>query len=140
MYKIKRILKDTGMQVGQKSESKVAKAIEQLQIDLEQEWDEATRSCEFDYVEDKFLISTYWKTENLSHKDKTGIDFELVVDLGNGSSYRIPLQVKSSNRWKEEHLKKFPDIPCIVVQSNRSIASIKEELRQIIVDYLAVGG
>ncbi|GEM_PF-6024831 len=140
MYKIKRILKDTGMQIGQKSESKVAKAIDQLQVDLEQEWDEASRKCEFDYLEDRFLISTYWKTENLSHKDKTGIDFELVIDLCNESSYRIPLQVKSSNKWKEEHLKKFPDIPCIVVHSTRSINSIKEELRQIIVDYLDVGG
>ncbi len=56
-------------------------------------------------------------------RDWLGIDF--TVYLRDDHDFeRVPLQVKSSLRNMERHLRKHPDIPCVVVNRNDEASDV----------------
>lgn len=97
-------------QKGRKSENKIADALEELKQSGE--------------------ITTFKRTKNLGKADMKGVDYWITC-----GDNRIPLQVKSSWYYYNEHLKsQNGHIPCIVAQG--CINKMKGLIRNMILKWI----
>jgi len=72
-------------------------------------------------------IVSFYKTNKRLDKFQ-GIDFVIITINGE----KIPIQIKSSEKGAETHLKNFPQVPVIVIQPYESYESIKNKIRNLI--------
>jgi hypothetical protein len=106
-YKINKILSKISSERGFKAENKVNEVLEEMKNNGE--------------------IVTFYKTDKRSDKYH-GIDFMIITINGD----KIPIQVKSSLRNVQAHLKKFPNVPAIVIEQSEYPESIKNKIRSLI--------
>jgi hypothetical protein len=59
--------------------------------------------------------------------DKPGID--CIIEFGNKK--RMLLQIKSSAQGRQQHKRRYPDIPCIAVKKSRSETPTESELEEL---------
>lgn len=79
-------------------------------------------------MKDKGLIERWWRSLRLSGPDKRGVDFCLVFSEW---GEEIRLQIKSSKKGAEKHIKKAPHIPVIVIQEADDPETIKNKILQL---------
>jgi hypothetical protein len=72
-------------------------------------------------------IVNFYKTSDMVDMFQ-GIDFCIITI--NGETF--PLQVKSSWAGLRKHLKEFPDIPVMIVESEDCMEDIKNKIRDLI--------
>ena len=101
-YKINKILSKISFERGFEAENKVSEALKEM--------------------EDSGEIVTFYKTDKRSDKYH-GTDFMIITINGD----KIPIQVKSSLRNIQTHLKKFPNVPAIVIEQSEYPESIKNK-------------
>jgi hypothetical protein len=79
----------------------------------------------FPKLRERKIIYMYQKCTHVY--DKRGADFFVMIYDNARNKKRIPLQIKSSLVYKDKHLKKFPAIPCVVVNDATTYESFYEE-------------
>ncbi len=69
------------------------------------------------------------------NNDIHGADYQITVRK-DGHQYVIPLQLKSSRGYQQEHKKKFPRIPSIVWNAESSLDLTEKKVIDIIYAYI----
>jgi len=72
----------------------------------------------------KGKIERFWQSKPGDAADRQGIDFCVVFP----DNREIKFQVKSSERGAEEHRKKHPDIPAIIIPPGETTDQIKKKI------------